>query len=242
MGFAEYYSWLREDLKVTVFGIDKWANNVMSRFEGRVEKANYDLLQPIYGFLDEYRLSDYTKTSKIYRQKSKYEEDVQLFVKKAWPVLRTARILVNAENDFVAAVNANNEAQVFMSSTSEYHKIAKSAVVLSYIADEYKTLLEDSFGIKEFDNFEYVKGKVLVKYSHTPITPKVTDSFIREYANDILQICQLMASSSYAREIQELIADRCLILAQNSDGVLQLNRPGNVYREKSVEGADMEKI
>ena len=99
---------------------------------------------------------------------------------------------------------------------------AKSAIVLSFITDDYKALLEDSFGVKEFDNFEYVKGKVLGKYSRLPKTVQLTETFEKEYIDDILQICRLMISASYMQEVQELIAERCIILAKDSDGTTKL--------------------
>jgi hypothetical protein len=148
-GFSEYYSWLKQDLHLTVFSIEKWAQNVQAQFNTVSQKADFDGVRDLYEFLDEYKLSEYTKESKIIRKKSQYEDDVQLFVKKAWPVLKQTKILINAENDYIAAFNNQEEEQVFLSSTSEYHKIAKSAIVLSFLTDDYKTLLEDSFGIKE---------------------------------------------------------------------------------------------
>lgn len=238
-GFSEYYSWLKLDLKVPVFSMDVWAHRVEENFKNIGDIANFDVMRDLYEFLDEYKLSEYTKDFKIARKKSLYEEDIQAFVRKAWPILRLARILINAEGRFVEAYNEKEEPQVYLSSTSEYHKIAKNAIVLSFITDDYKPLLEDSFGIREFDNFEYVKGKVLVKYSHLPKEVQVTKAFEKEYIDDILQICRLMVSVSYMHEVQELIADRCIILAKDSSGITKLMRPDDVYCEKSIEGADM---
>ena len=238
-GFSEYYSWLKDDLKVALYSIDAWAKGISKKFESHTKKANYDLMQEFYEFLDEYKLSEYTKESKITRKKSAYEEDVQLYVKRAWSVLKTARVLINAENDYIAAYNEDSEEQVYLSSTSEYHKIAKAAIVLSFITENYKALLEDSFGVKEFDNFEYVKGKVLVKYSHTPKAVELSDDFVREYADDILQVCRLMMTSSYLHEVQELIEDRCIIMARTISGDVQLMRPNEVYKAVSIEGADL---
>ena len=219
--------------------METWSRNVVEAFKEKNTLANFDEMRDLYEFLNEYKLSEYTKEFKITRKRSLYEEDVQAFVKKAWPILRVARILINAENYFVAAFNENEEAQVYLSSTSEYHKIAKAAIVLSFITNDYKALLEDSFGVKEFDNFEYVKGKVLVKYSRLSKEVVVTDTFEKEYIDDILQICRLMNSISYMQEVQELIADRCIILAKITNGITKLMKPDDVYCEKSIEGADM---
>lgn len=238
-GFSEYYNWLKIDLHVPVFSMETWSRNVVEAFKEKNTLANFDEMRDLYEFLNEYKLSEYTKEFKITRKRSLYEEDVQAFVKKAWPILRVARILINAENYFVAAFNENEEAQVYLSSTSEYHKIAKAAIVLSFITNDYKALLEDSFGVKEFDNFEYVKGKVLVKYSRLSKEVVVTDTFEKEYIDDILQICRLMNSISYMQEVQELIADRCIILAKITNGITKLMKPDDVYCEKSIEGADM---
>lgn len=237
-GFSEYYSWLRDDLKVQRYSLLDFANDLKKSFQDSEVKANYDLMQELYEFLDDYKLSDYVKESKVVRKKSAYEEDLQLCVKQAWAVLRVTRILINAENDYIAAYD-NDKEQVYLSSTSEYQKIAKSAIILSFITDNYKSLLEGSFGVREFDNFQYVKEKILVKYSHTPKTVVVTEDFTRDYADDILQICRLMMSSSYVSEIQELVSDRCVIMAKNDTGETIMMRPGDVFKQTSTEGADL---
>ncbi len=56
------------------------------------KKAHYDLMQPFYAFLDQYRLSEYKKDSKIVRKKSVYEEDVQKVMINTWAVLKTAKV------------------------------------------------------------------------------------------------------------------------------------------------------
>ncbi len=238
-GFSEYYSWLKDDLHVQLYTMDRWAGSLQAAFANKSGKADFDGIRDLYDFLDDYKLSDYIKNIKMARKKSAYEEDVQMYVKKAWAILRKSRILINAENEYVQPYNESDEEQVFLSSTSEYHKIAKSAIVLSFITEDYKNLLEDSFGVKEFDNFEYVKGKVLVKYGFVPHSITITEQFIREYADDILQIRNLMVTSMYHDEIKTLIAERCIILARQVDGKLKLMKPCDVYKEHSVEGADM---
>lgn len=237
-GFSEYYSWLRDDLKVQRYTFHEFAKDLRDEFLKIIHKANYDLMQELYEFLDEFKLSDYVKDSKSVRKKSTYEDDIQSVIKQAWDVLKEARILINAENDFVAAYVQDKE-QIYLSSTSEYHKIAKSAIILSFITDNYKGLLEGSFGIKEFDNFEYVKDKILVKYSHLPKAVTVTEEFTRDYADDILQICRLMMTSSYVSEMQELISDRCVIMAKTDTGEIKMMKPSDVCKQTSVEGADL---
>lgn len=237
-GFIEYYAWLRDALGVKRYSIAEWANSLKDSFGRKEEKADYDQMQNLYAFLDEYRLPEYTKEAKTNRKKSIYEEDVQAFVRQAWVNLKKARILINAENDYIAAYKDDTE-QVYLSSTSDYHKIAKNAIVLSFITDNYKTLLEDSFCVKEFDNFEYVKDKILVKYPHVSETVDVTESFVREYAEDILQISHLMMNSHYLPEMQELLSNRCVVLAKAEDGVTKLMRPKEVCKPTSVEGANL---
>ena len=238
-GFSEYYSWLKNELRVERYTLYHWAKRIQLQFDERVEKANYDLMYQLYEFLNEYKLSAYAKDSKTSRKKSVYEEDVQLYVKSTWPILKNAKVLINAENDYISAYNQDGREQVYFSSTSEYNKIAKTAIVMSFITNNYKTLLEDSFGVKEFDNFEYVKNKVLTKYTHKPKEVDTNESFVSGYADDILQICRLMMSSSYVHDVQELIADRCIILAKTPGGVTKLMKPDDVYKSVSIEGADM---
>lgn len=238
VGFAEYYGWLTEDLGVKRYSLAEWAKSLRDAYQENWQKADYDLMRGLYAFLDEYRLSEYTKENKFSRKKSSYEEDVQKTVKDAWPVLKTARILINAENNYIAAYQ-DEEEQVYLSSTSDYQKIAKNAIILSYLTENYKTLLEDSFDVKEFDNFEYVKGKILVKYPHFPKAVDTTEVFVREYADDILQISRLMMTSHHMQEMQELLTDRCVVLAKDSDGTTKLMRPREVCKPTSVEGANL---
>lgn len=238
-GFTEYYSWLKTNLNVSVFTIEDWAKKTYGKFQKVIGKASFDQLAKCYEFLNDYKTSGYIKDSKFARKKSQYEDDVQLYVNKAWKVIRKTRILINAENDYVSAFNNNDEEQIYLSSTSEYHKIAKSAIVLSLLSDRFKNLLEECFGIKEFDNFEYVKGKILVKYPLSPKKVDVTDSFVKEYANDIIQVSRLMQDASYRDELKELISERCIVLAKSKNNAVSLMKPREVYKEISVEGADM---
>ncbi len=238
-GFTEYYSWLKTNLNVSVFTIEDWAKKTYGKFQKVIGKASFDQLAKCYEFLNDYKTSGYIKDSKFARKKSQYEDDVQLYVNKAWKVIRKTRMLINAENDYVSAFNNNDEEQIYLSSTSEYHKIAKSAIVLSLLSDKFKSLLEECFGIKEFDNFEYVKGKILVKYPLSPKKVDVTDSFVKEYANDIIQVSRLMQDASYRDELKELISERCIVLAKNKNNAVSLMKPREVYKEISVEGADM---
>lgn len=236
-GFTEYYLWLIKDLKIESFTIYEWAKNVKTLFDKTTMQANYDAMEGMYQFLKAYSLENFAKEI-LTIKKSIYEENLRSSVKKAWEIFKTSKILINGENKYVAAYNENNEEQVFLSSTSEYYKISKSAVIMAALSLNYKTLLEESFEIKEFDNFQYVKEKVLGKYTKRPKEIIITESFSQEYANDIIQISRLI-SSSYEKEMKELIKDRCLVIAQTSDNRLQLRRPSEVYREKSIEGADL---
>lgn len=237
-GFTEYYSWLKNDLNVEIYSIDKWAKNLGELFENQEGKADYDSIVDLYEFLNSYKQSDYNTERKVNRKKSEYEEDLQKGVESAWPVLRNARILINAEYDYISAYSADDEPNVYLSSTSEYHKITKSAIVLSFITSNYKTLLTDSFLINEFDNYEYVRTKVCSKYPDLPQEIELTTDFIREYADDILQICRLVINSSYMKEMKELIRNKCIVLAY-IDGTLHLMKPEDVYKSTSIEGADM---
>ena len=238
-GFSEYYNWLVDDLKVKVYSMDIWGNNIRKIFDSIVEKADYSKMLPLYSFLNEYNLAEYVKENKSTRKKSSYEDCLQVSVKLAWSTLRKSKVLINGENEYVSAFDDEDNEKVFLSSTSEYHKIAKTAVVLSIITDNFKTLLEDSFKIKEFDNFEYVKNKILVKYSKYPKQVDFTEKFIKEYTDDLLLISRLMMTSSYTQEIQNLVSERCLILAKTEDDKMMLFCPSDVYKPTSIEGADL---
>ena len=43
-GFSEYYSWLRDDLKVQKYTLYDFAKDLGDAFQNRTEKANYDLM------------------------------------------------------------------------------------------------------------------------------------------------------------------------------------------------------
>lgn len=240
-GFTEYYSWLKNDLKVNVYSLEKWSFDLKKVFSKISSRADYDQMVDMYDFLDSYRLSDYDLEKKVTRKKSDYEDDLQSYIKEAWHNFKTAKILINAEYKFIEAF-IDDEPNIYLSSTSEYHKITKSAIVLSFITSNYKSLLTDSFGINEFDNFEFVKSNIFKKYPKSSVEVELSEEFIRDYLNDILLISRLVTNSSYAIEARELIQDRCIIIAKSEDGDLKLMKPMDVYKSVSIEGADMKAL
>ena len=238
-GFTEYYSWLRDRLDVEVYDMSRWSQSLSDKFKSYARTADFNTMDPVYAFLDEYDQPSYSKDNRGGRKKSGYEEDLKKAVQKSWPIIKKARILINADHQYVSAVDSNGKVTIYLSSTSEYRTIAKSAVILNEITAKYKTLLEQSFGLKEFDNLEYVKNKVLPKYPKNPKKIILDDKFIAEYADDILQICKVNSASLSGDEIVGLIKERCIIVTQKDDASYGIMPPEDVYREKSFEGASM---
>src|SRR5699024_3502349 len=98
-----------------------------------------------------------------YSRSGPYEATLKTVLSSAWSTLRTAPIVLNAERRLVAAYMESSE-QIYLNSSSKYKKVVSSAIVDSKVAEEYKQLLEEGLQINEFDNYQYVKEKVIKKY------------------------------------------------------------------------------
>ena len=106
----------------------------------------------------------------------------------------------------------------------------------------FERLLEDGFGITEFDNFQYIKEKIIKKYINvgSKIGFQDDDNFVMEYIEDIQQIIRHMEETHNIREMKELLEDAYIIKIKKDSDIETFVKPGKVHTDISDEGIDLE--
>lgn len=92
-----------------------------------------------------------------------YERMIKNCIVRAWEVLKRAPLILNAENMLVPAMKGDTP-NIYLGVSSKYKSVGTSAIVNTKMASEFERLLEDGFGVTEYDNFQYIKEKVIKKY------------------------------------------------------------------------------
>lgn len=250
-GFNDYFVWLRDDLGVNVFTLDDWAEQLKQlKTHGTIHSGmkEYDELFKFYSFVSDYRENSYRGTgSYIYRgtysRAGAYENSVQGSLADAWKDFRKAPIILNQENKLVAAYDDQDNEQVYLGSSSNYKQVLGSAIVNFDIAKKFKSLLEEGFGINEFNNFQYVKEKVIAKYIRVESTinfeHEEDEDIDKEYYEDIKQILQLMDEGISANKLSDMLKNAYVIRTLNTDGDTRYCTPGGSYVAKSIEDLDL---
>lgn len=247
-GFTEYFTWLKDDLHINIFNLETWAKQ-LSRLKSRIilnKSKEYEDLIRLYSFLSDYKESlferkSYSSRGNIYSRSGPYESMVKFCLVDAWKLLRKAPIILNIENYLMPAYR-NEKAQIYLNSSSNYKKVVSSAIVNSSVAEEYKPLLEDGFKINEFDNFQYVKEKVIKKYIDIDgnINFNNYEDYEDEYIEDLKQIIKLIDDGHNLNEIQEMLREAYIIRIISSEGKVLFNLPSKSYIGKSDEEVDLE--
>ena len=122
----------------------------------------YENLKDFYDFLSDNRESVYD-TGLTYMRSGPYEQRLRRDLKEAWKVFRKAPIILNRLNHLVPA-EVDGKATIYLGASSEYKSVMQSALVSKGIADTFGKVLTDGFHIQEFNNFQYIKEKVIQKY------------------------------------------------------------------------------
>ena len=244
--FTEYYSWLVDDLQMQVYGLCDLALD-LEKFSGlEVNQAGeeYKALCDFYDFLSDYRESIY-ETGLSYSRSGPYEARLRRDLKDGWVLLRQEPIIINRRFALVPAEEERDKPSIYLGSSSEYKSVMQSALVLKEIADRFKDVLTDGFKIQDFNNFQYIKEKVIQKY--IDIEDKIAfedrDNYTKEYIEDINQILSLIEDTGSVSEIQEMLKDAWIIKTKpnafGEDGGFA--RPQDCYAPISDEGIDLNK-
>ena len=204
--FMEYFVWLTDDLKVKQFGLIDWAFN-LKRIGGKYIDSHgkdFEDLLDFYRFL-RHNTEKYYDSGVEYSRGGAYVSTIRKQLKKAWEILRETPLVLNADNKLMAAY-VDGQEMLYLSSSSNYKQIVSSSIVKRSVADSCKDVLVDGFEIAEFNNFQFVKEKILRKYAAN--TDKICfdneENFIPEYVEDMKQLLQLITAVDSERELKEI--------------------------------------
>ena len=115
-----------------------------------------------------------------------------------------------------------------------------SSIVHKNVSAKFGQLLKDGFALTDFDNFQYVKEKVLKKYiKGETINFDNSENYEDEYIEDLNQILLLFAKNHNVDEIQNLIAKASIIKIMTDDNTVTFAKPALTYVANSVEGVDL---
>lgn len=238
--FTEYFYWLINELDVHTFTLDKWADCLKNIGEQKINAGNLEELKEFYAFLSDHRESLYS-SNLSYTRSGPYERMIKNSIVRAWEVLKVAPLILNAEDILVPAIKAGTP-NIYLGASSKYRSVVTSAIVNSKIASEFERLLEDGFDITEFDNFQYIKEKIIKKYINigSEIGFEDDEHFEIEYIEDIQQIIRHMEEDHNVREMQELLEDAYIIKIKKESDVATFAKPGEVHTDISEEGIDLD--
>lgn len=240
VNFTEYFYWLINELDVHTFTLDKWADRLMNIGEQKIGAGSLEDLKAFYAFLSDNRESLYS-SNLSYTRSGPYERMIKNSIVRAWEVLKRAPLILNAENMLVPAVK-DGTPNIYLGASSKYKSVVTSAIVNTKIASDFERLLEDGFGITEFDNFQYIKEKIIKKYINigSEIGFEDDDHFEVEYIEDIQQIIRHLEETHNISEMQELLEDAYIIKIKKDSGKATFAIPGEVHTDISEEGIDLD--
>ena len=240
VNFTEYLYWLINELDIHIFTLDKWADALMNVGEQQINEKNIESLRKFYDFISDNRESLYS-SGLAYTRSGPYERIIKNSIVRAWEVLKKAPLVLNEEENLVPAIKGCIP-NIYLGVSSKYKSIDRAAIVNSKIAIEYERLLEDGFEIPEFDNFQYIKEKIIRKYINNggKIVFENHDNFETEYIEDIQQIIRHMEETHNIREMQEILEDAYIIKVKKESDDATFAKPGEVHTDISEEGIDLD--
>ena len=202
INFTEYFYWLINELDVHTFTLDKWADGLLHLGEQKVSAGNLEDLKAFYAFLSDNRESLYS-SNLSYTRSGPYERMIKNSIVRAWEVLKRAPLILNAEDMLVPAMKGNAP-NIYLGASSKYKSVVMSAIVNTKMASEFERLLDDGFNIAEFDDFQYIKEKIIKKYINvgSEIAFEDDDHFEIEYIEDIQQLIRYMEETHNIREMK----------------------------------------
>lgn len=241
--FTEYFLWLRDDLGLKQYSLFDMASdlkNIETRQIGS-SGSKYDDLLNFYHFCADYMENVYA-TGLNYSRSGPYEQAIRNCLARAWKELRHAPVILNAEGTIVPAYFEGQE-KVYLDSSSNYKSVLTSAIVNKAVATDMLPLLRDGFQITEFNNFQYVKEKILKKYV-VELGENLafeTDDYTEEYIEDIMQLLQLVEDATSEDElerIREIVKDAYIIKIIDPEYDHLFSLPEITYVDVSDEGID----
>lgn len=241
--FTTYFNWLVNDLNVKLYKLSDLAKDLYVLKDRTVSTASgqFEALKDFYDFLSDNRESIYD-TGLSYSRSGSYEAAIRQNIEFAWVELRKAPIILNRLNKLVPA-EIEGKPAVYLGASSEYKSVMQSALVNTSIATTFGKVLSEGFHIQEFNNFQYIKEKVIQKYidigEHLGFAD--ADNFTDEYVEDINQIFTLIDQTGNVQAVQEMLKEAFIIkIKPNEDSTEdEFACPGDCYVPVSVEGIDL---
>lgn len=241
VNFTDYFMWLNQDLKIKIYGLQQLAIDMKRLPDEHMGKsgANSDALKDFYDFLSDNRVDVY-KTSISWTRSGPYEQTIRNGIDKAWKEFRKAPIILNRLGKLVPAY-VDGQPSIYLGSSSEYKSVMQSALVQTDIATQFKNVLMNEFQIHEFNNFQYIKEKVIKKYVEVGelLAFENPNDFKAEYVEDIKQILDLIEDTGNVTEIAEMLKDANIIKVTDPNGEDLFSIPGKTYLKTSDEGIDL---
>ena len=243
--FTEYFLWLKNDLKIPVYSLADWAAHLTDGdfLPEEVNVRNFESIETLYNLLNSHRLSLYT-TGLSYTRAGAYDVAIKEMLREAWNALKEAPLILNKDRRLVPAYKDKKPA-IYISLSGNYRNSVNASVILPSFATTYHKLFEEAFEIPEFDDYQFIKEKIVQKY--TLATKNETIKFedrrnaLEEYASDIKQIISFVEESHKYEDMRDLLKGACIIKVWNPDGKALFARPQNTYLPKSDEGVDLTK-
>jgi hypothetical protein len=249
INYTEYYTWLIDDLHINVFDLESWANKLKKFNSQKIEipGEEYESIKEFYRFISEYKENSYiiarSSYGNLYMRSGPYEKKIRECLEGAWKLLRKSALILNANGKLVAAYKGNKE-NIYLNSSSQYKNVIKSSLVDKEVADEFETLFKDGFHISDFNNFQYIKEKVVKKYINIEDTIKFDNSndYEDEYVEDIKQIIELIEETheNKIRDIHEMLKNAYIIKIIDENGDERFALPKDCYTDLSLEGINLE--
>lgn len=240
--FNDYYIWLRDDLGVPLFTLESWGKQLQKlSVTDRITKKSsaYSELKQFYDFISDYRESVYVGKSQAYFSRtSSYEMAIRNCVKAAWEHFRTAPIVLNKTGDLIPAYVKENT-NIYLNSSSKFKSVVVEALVEDDLVKDFKLLFEEGLRITPFNNFQFVKEKVIRKYvDGDEINFENESNSDQEYLEDLKQILNLVSEGVSVEELQDMLKDACIVRVVCNGEVLY-SLPSQSYRRISDEGVDL---
>lgn len=239
VNFNEYFSWLVDSLDVRIYSLENWAME-LQKYGINPVQISKDVLENVerfYKFLSDNLVSLYI-TGFSYSRNGCYEQVIRDKVRGAWEKLRQAPIILNAAGEFVPAYK-EKKCVLYLSGSNDYQILMQTAVVNGKIAEKFGQLLKEGFQLSNFDNFQYVKEKIIRKYIEGDKINFETNDTVMEHVEDLNRIIALLDAKQDTEGVLSMLLNaRIIRIKSNEDkGIYEI--PTKCYVSKSTEGIDL---